>query len=203
MGSFEELKNLLPYSDYLALDSMEEFHFLQSRIPHYDRLIKNGNYWILMFEDGSKLKFTHEDEMVPEYPECIDLTVSSRCTQGCPFCYANCTPDGREADFTLHRVLFDELRANHPGIEIALNINELDSYFLKQFTDRFSNDFYINGTINGEYLIKALTENPDSGIKLIEMMSQNKIRGLGISVPTRDVMAIPFNETLDFISYKA
>lgn len=82
---------------------------------------KNGNYVVTIdLDDGTKIRYNNEDGLEPEFPESMDITISSKCNNGCEFCYAGCTPDGVHADI-LSPSFIDHLR---PYTELALNGNE-------------------------------------------------------------------------------
>ena len=59
---------------------------------------KNGNYTVTIYDDGTKVRETDENEFIPEFAECIDVNLSYKCNVGCKFCYLNCNPKGKEAD---------------------------------------------------------------------------------------------------------
>lgn len=105
---------------------------------------KNGNYFVSIFEDGTKIRETNEDEFVPAFAENCDVKITDCCDGGCPFCYEGCTPKGQ------HAHLFDKyvtptvdredrvlqygeefipaqqwLKDLHGGTELALNGNDL------------------------------------------------------------------------------
>ena len=40
---------------------------------------KNGNYYVRLFDDGTKERFTLEDEFIPSFPESIDLKITDYC----------------------------------------------------------------------------------------------------------------------------
>lgn len=58
----------------------------------------NGNYEVVMFSDGSKMRYNNLDYFTPEKPESIDLKISNRCFHGCPQCHENSTPSGKHGD---------------------------------------------------------------------------------------------------------
>ena len=60
---------------------------------------KNGNYLVLLDTVlGTKIRYNDEDELVPEFPESMDICISKKCKVGCQFCHEKCTPDGKHAD---------------------------------------------------------------------------------------------------------
>ena len=56
-------------------------------LKHY----KNGNYFVSIFEDGTKIRQTNEDEFIPMFPENIDMKISDRCDRGCEMCFTEDT----------------------------------------------------------------------------------------------------------------
>lgn len=60
--------------------------------------VKNGNYTMVLFEDGTKIRMNDLDNLTPEYPESMDLKITNRCNKGCPFCHENSIPTGKHAD---------------------------------------------------------------------------------------------------------
>lgn len=91
---------------------------------------KNGNYWVgygdtydfvhKKDDDGyyekraikdsfcGRIRFaTSEDEIVPEYPELIDLRITNKCDNGCPFCFMDSDMQGKHADinFLVYQVI--------------------------------------------------------------------------------------------------
>ena len=55
---------------------------------------KNGNYWYVLFSDGTKVRYNDKASFDPIRPESIDLKVTNRCFMGCAQCHENSTPDG-------------------------------------------------------------------------------------------------------------
>ena len=82
---------------------------------------KNGNYLVLLDTDtGTKIRYNDEDELIPEFPESIDICISKCCNKQCPMCHERCSPEGKHADI-MHSKFIENL---HPYTEIALNGNE-------------------------------------------------------------------------------
>lgn len=87
----------------------------------------NGNgYCELNKKNGTMITTVLTDEpFKAEFPLNCDMEISKKCTNGCAFCYAGCTPDGKEANikkFILNKNSF--LWSLHEGTELALNGNE-------------------------------------------------------------------------------
>lgn len=86
---------------------------------------RNGNGIIeLNIKNGTLITTVLDDEEFnADFPLNMDISISDRCENGCKFCYAGCTPDGKEANLQafVASKLFQSLR---PGTELALNGNE-------------------------------------------------------------------------------
>ena len=54
----------------------------------------NGNYYVAIADDGTKVRFNYEDHWTPEFPESIDLKICNRCNMNCPQCHEMSTEDG-------------------------------------------------------------------------------------------------------------
>ena len=65
--------------------------------------VKNGNYYILygsIFSRKEKLRLQVDSipDMIPEYPELVDMKITDACQHKCPFCYMASTPNGKHAE---------------------------------------------------------------------------------------------------------
>lgn len=84
------------------------------------RIYKNGNYTVkINLKDGTKIRETEEDDFIPSFAENVDVLTSQCCDNGCVFCYAGCTPNGKHGEL-LNWKFLDTL---HPYTEMALNLN--------------------------------------------------------------------------------
>ena len=81
---------------------------------------QNGNYTTAIYSDGTRIRTTEADEFVPDFAECMDVQISSKCDNRCPWCYAGCTPDGQIANLRAYEPLFATV---HPYTEFAINMN--------------------------------------------------------------------------------
>lgn len=135
----------------------------------------NGNYKVFLYSDGTKERITEEDDFIPEFPETMDVCISTLCENNCPMCYANCSSKGQNADFTKYfeNGFFDSI---HPYTEIAININSVIhpglTSFLKEMKER---NIIVNATINQ----RDFEKHYDTIKSLID---QKLIWGLGISL---------------------
>lgn len=47
---------------------------------------KNGNYSVTILEDGTKIRYSKDDEFNAEFPENIDIKLTNMCNVGCSYC---------------------------------------------------------------------------------------------------------------------
>lgn len=137
----------------------------------------NGNYKVRLYDDGTKIRWNGEDNFSPQFPESIDLNISNRCNQGCPFCYVNATPDGAIAN--LYHPILNSL---HPYTELALNGNGMfDEGVLPYFTSFLKR-------MRTQGIVCNLTMHVDQFVKeydtIYNLQADNLLHGIGISVNT-------------------
>ena len=53
------------------------------RIAHY----KNGNYFVDLYDDGTKIRYNDLDNLTPEFVESMDCKITNQCPFGCPMCF--------------------------------------------------------------------------------------------------------------------
>ncbi len=133
---------------------------------------KNGNYIVSLFSDGTKIRYTDDDEFHPQFPENIDCKISDYCDGGCKFCYEGCTPSGKHGDI-LNDTFINSL---HSFTELAVNGNDLSHPHLITFLSRLKEKKVIaNLTVNQIHF-----ERHYNFIK--ELLDKKLIWGLGISL---------------------
>ena len=149
---------------------------------------ENGDYTVMMFNDGTKIRFNNKTTMRADFPESIDMKISNRCNKGCPMCHEQSVPDGELANLS-HPIL----SSLHPYTELALGGgNVLEHPDLFPFLSRMKDKNVIcNMTLHLDHFLGA-----DSYIK--HLQEERYIHGVGISVNKvieRDtidkIMAIP------------
>lgn len=134
---------------------------------------KNGNYFVVIYEDGTKERITPADTFIPDFAESMDICISERCLNNCEMCYANCTKDGNECDFEKYPTLLDSL---HPYTEIAINLNNPIHSQLEPFLRRMAEKkVIVNATINQTDFEKNIDY-------LKELTDKHLIWGLGVSL---------------------
>lgn len=138
----------------------------------------NGNYNVMVFNDGSKIRYTDADSFEPEFPESIDLKITNKCPYGCPFCHENSTPDGVEA-----RLINDDgsfafgfMNTLKPGTELAIGGGSVMTHSqLEVFLE----------TLNKKGIIASMTVNQqelEDNVKTIKgYIRSGLINGLGVS----------------------
>lgn len=143
-------------------------------LGHY----KNGNYQVTIFDDGTKIRKTEEDEFIPAFPENADVKITDKCSQGCAFCYEGCTKAGIHAKLMNPDGTFAQSWMNtlQPYTELALNGNDLDIPDLEMFLLKMQEKHIItNITVNQNQFMKH--------IDFLKMLTKYKmIYGLGVSL---------------------
>lgn len=141
----------------------------------------NGNTLNAIFEDGTKIVY-YPDGHKPEYEYAtsIDIKITNKCNNGCPFCFENSSPKGIHGN--LNHPIFDTLQ---PYQEIAIGGgNPLLHPNLISFLERMKKKKVIcNITIHQ----KDFEEN----YSLIKFLTDEKlIYGVGVSLanPTPELI---------------
>ena len=170
------------------------------------RKYKNGNYQVLLFDDGTKIRLLNEGEteFKPEFPENIDCKISDRCDIGCPFCSENSSEDKKVFTMELYKkyrpMFFDYL---HPGTEIAFGGGALSCVDInllgRIFGDLSMGGIIVNITVNAKELVrkKEFREYIEDICSDIEPFCS--IYGLGISydsdVESKEIMLKMANQS--------
>lgn len=133
---------------------------------------KNGNYHVVMFSDGTKIRANKLDNLTPAFPESIDMKICNRCDRGCKMCHECSTPDGALAD--LNAPFLDTLK---PYTELAIGGgNPLEHPGLVEFLKRMKAQKVIcNMTVHLDHLYQY------HGV-IRSLVDDGLIYGLGISV---------------------
>lgn len=134
---------------------------------------RNGNYNVTIFSDGTKIRQNNLDHFDAAFPESIDLKITNQCHNGCGFCYAGSTPDGRHADL-LSPSFLNHL---HPHTELAIGGGDAMLHpdletFLWYMRDQ---KVLCNLTVHFE-------RYRESFAKLFDWSVNHLIRGLGVSI---------------------
>lgn len=135
--------------------------------------IKNGNYNVTMFDNGTKIRWNDLDRFEPEKPESMDLKITNKCDRGCAFCHEASTKDGAHGDIMNLKFIETLL----PYTELAIGGgNPLEHSDLIPFLEKCKKLRLIpNITVNQAHFIESYD--------LIAHLVENKlIYGLGISL---------------------
>lgn len=136
---------------------------------------KNGNTFVAIdTKDGTKIRYTPDDDFKPEFAESCDVHISNRCDNGCAFCYAGCTPDGDVGNLLDWKFL-DTL---HPHTEMALNLQVPIPVEIIEFLEKLKEKKVIpNVTVNQNHFMQ-------DGFRhfLKKLQERNLIYGIGVSL---------------------
>ena len=139
---------------------------------------QNGNFTTKIYDDGTRIRETEDDDFNPSFAENVDVHTSDRCNNGCPMCYSNCTPNGKFGKLSGWKFL----ETLHPGTEMALNLNfPMPDDFFDLLRYLKSQGIITNVTINQNHF--------DIHEDVIQQMyDEELIYGLGVSLtnPSRD-----------------
>ena len=58
----------------------------------------NGNSRVSIYDDGTKIRETDDDEFDEVFPENIDLKITNRCDMSCPMCHENSYSEGEHGE---------------------------------------------------------------------------------------------------------
>ena len=133
---------------------------------------QNGNLITELYDNGTRIRTTDDDEFIPSFAENVDVHTSDRCNNGCGMCYANCTPNGKFGKLSGWHFL----ETLHPGTEMALNLNfPMPDDFFDLLRYLKSQGIITNVTINQNHF--------DMHEDVIQQMyDEELIHGLGVSL---------------------
>lgn len=146
-------------------------------MPRY--IYRNGNSTVIINSvNGTKERITEDDDFDLEFPETIDINCTTFCTGGCPFCYAECSVNGKHAEL-MGQKFIDTL---HPYTEVALQVNDLTHPELIDFLQKLKKrKIFANITVNQIHF-----QQKEEFIK--RLVDADLVKGIGISLmnPTQD-----------------
>ena len=167
-------------------------------MTHYDNCLydyQNGNYRVVILEDGTKIRETEEKNFIPAFAENCDVKITDKCDGGCPYCYEGCTKNGKHAKL-FDREIVETLESMsvkytpaqkwltklHPGTELALNGNDLTHPDLNP-------DYPILlHWLKNRGIITNLTVNQKHFLQYFDLLKkwsdEKLIHGLGVSMTT-------------------
>lgn len=138
--------------------------------------VENGNSYVKLYDNGTRLVETKDpdcDHLELDLPLSLDINISNRCSNGCPYCYAGNTSTGNIAD-----LLSMDYLDGVSGIEIAINIQyplpENFKFWLSKMKDQ---NIIVNGTINQLDFERDIT----TLYTMKELKQLGLLHGLGVS----------------------
>ena len=142
----------------------------------------NGNYTVILCEDGTKVKHTEADFFVADFPDSIDLKITDYCENNCPMCHERSSKSGLRGD--LRHSIIDTFPA---GMEVAIGGgNPLSHPDLLPFLEGLKRKGIIpNLTVNVIDLKKQR--------ELVDRLIDSRlIYGLGVSCMAYDEYAVQY-----------
>ena len=135
--------------------------------------VHNGNYDIIMFDDGTKIRKTDEDCFKPLKPESLDYKITNKCDRGCAFCHEDSKPNGLHGDIMNDKFI----ETLNPYTELAIGGgNPLEHPDLIPFLEKCKRlNLIPNMTVNQVHFMK-------NQALIKELVSKKLIYGLGISL---------------------
>ena len=136
-------------------------------------MYRNGNYNVMLFEDGTKIRKSKAEKLEAEFPECMDIKITNYCDMGCSYCHEASTIDGKHGKI-LRENFINTLK---PYTELAIGGgNPLSHPNLLEFLRVLkSKKIIANITVN-----QAHFETSENFIN--NLVENNLIKGLGISL---------------------
>lgn len=136
----------------------------------------NGNSFVELYDNGTRRVRTidrHCKYIELDLPLSLDINISNRCSNGCPYCYAGNTPTGNVADLLDMNYL-----KGISGIEIAINIQyPLPKNFKLWLEMMKQQNIIVNGTINQLDFERDI----NTLYTMKELKQLDLLHGLGIS----------------------
>ena len=169
-------------------------------------LTKNGNYWVGYGDTNDhivvrkndednyyhhqiknsfcgKIRFATEKniDLVPEFPELIDLKITNKCDHGCKFCFMDSNMKGKHADFGfLRSVVMQCGDANDGGHRVEFSIGG-GNIILYPHLDELFKHIHMKGHILN---VTIRVEDCDKIIKNKKLKSifEKYVDGIGVSI---------------------
>lgn len=133
---------------------------------------KNGNCRVFIYDDGTKIRMSMDEDFKVDFPENIDINITDKCDMECPFCYTNANKHKKHGELLDHKFL-DTIKEH---TEITINGNDMShpqlDDFLKVMKDK---NVYVGMTLNVEHLIKSFNR-----VKKLE--KDGLLKGIGVSM---------------------
>lgn len=141
----------------------------------------NGNYKTTIYNDGTRIRETEEDEFIPAFAENCDIKITDSCNMGCSFCHEGSTPQGKHGDILNPKFL----KTFHPYQELAVGGGHVFEHpdFIPFLENLKEQKVIANITVHQVHFMQNL--------ELIrKLKKENLIYGIGVSVsaPTEELI---------------
>ena len=137
----------------------------------------NGNTLVTLYEDGTKVMFTKDDEFDLDFPTNMDIKITNNCPIGCVFCHENSKPGGKHASLSN----FKFINSLVAGTEVALGGGALTTHpKLEEILIKFKKQGVI---VNVTVHIQEVLKNADM---LADFQNRGLIHGIGVSVTAHE-----------------
>lgn len=135
---------------------------------------ENGNYNVVIFSDGTKIRRTEDDEFIPSFSENCDVKITDKCSIGCNFCYEGCSAAGKHGNL-LGEQTRRIINSLHPYTELAINGNDMDHPDLEEFLRLLrERKILTNITVHEQQLINNFE-------MIARLQREGLVHGIGIS----------------------
>ena len=140
----------------------------------------NGNTLVTLYEDGTKVMFTKDDEFDLDFPTNMDVKITNNCNNVAPcnaFCHENSKPGGKHAPLSN----FKFINSLVAGTEVALGGGALTTHpKLEEILIKFKKQGVI---VNITVHIQEVLKNADM---LADFQNRGLIYGIGVSVTAHE-----------------
>ena len=144
---------------------------------------QNGNFHVIMLDDGTKIRETEDDDFCPDFAESMDVKITNHCDVGCSMCHEGSCLQGKHGDIMNEKFI----ETLHPYQELALGGGDITSHpqlipFLRKLKDL---KIITNITVNQKHF--------EQKQELIRMLvDKNLVYGIGVSLmnPTPEFIAM-------------
>ena len=148
------------------------------------RKYKNGNYNVVIWDNGTKIRYSEDDEFIPEFPENIDIKLTNACPYGCMYCHENSkNEDATKSINFLHNYIFGKsqkwIETLRPGTEVALGggaLSTLDNSLWEFISVLNNRDIIVNMTINQREMSNTIFMDT-----LKFHLQRDIVKGVGVS----------------------
>ena len=140
----------------------------------------NGNTLVTLYNDGTKIMFTKDNEFDLEFPTNIDVKITNCCNNVAPcnaFCHEGSKPGGKHAPLSN----FKFINSLVAGTEVALGGGALTTHpKLEEILIKFKKQGVI---VNVTVHIQEVLKNADM---LADFQNRGLIYGIGVSVTAHE-----------------